>query len=64
MVPRGRDRNFDTHINGNTSIAHIVLMHTQNRYGGNEHREIASPNITTVGLRVGPTAHAMLHGIN
>ena len=67
VSPRGRwsfvagMENVDTHINGHTSIAHIVyalLMHTQNRYGGNEHREIASPNITTVHVRPYSTGYA------
>ena len=34
VVPRGRDRKFDTNIYGHTSRAHIVyavLMHKQNR---------------------------------
>ena len=45
VVPRGRDRHFDTHIYGHRYIAHIVyalLMHSQNRSEGSENREIAS----------------------
>ena len=60
VVPRGRNRHFDTHIYGHTSIAHIVyalLMHTQTMSESNENRETPITCITTCSM-------CTLHGIN
>ena len=53
QVPRGRDRHFDTHIYGHTSIAHIVyalLMHTQTMSESNENRDTPITCITTCSI--------------